>query len=650
MNGKIPEWFDRMCGIAGFTHENGSIERRRIERATRSMIHRGPDQQGVYESPHASLGAVRLSIIDLDSGEQPMRSEDGDTVLVYNGEVYNHTELRAELQTLGHRFFTRSDTEVVLRAFLEWDTDCFRRLRGMFGLALWCESRRRLVLVRDRVGIKPLYFYRKGRDIYFSSELKGILCHSDIDRTLGLDGLNCYLRLNYVPAPFTLVQGIEKLLPGHILTWQSGETKVERYWRSVTSLPAEKAWSVSAAKEQLNFLLGESIKEHMIADMPVGVWASGGLDSSTILHYAAKVSSRPLKTFSITFKGRSFDESQYIREVTERYATHHYEADLSADIDLQGAIQEFAYYSDEPSADAGCLPLWLLARMSSEQVKVALSGEGADDLFGGYLTYRASRYARAARRVPAALRKMAIASLRHWPVSDEKISFEYKLKRFLQGSLLPPDEGHIFWNGTFSEEEKTDFFPEADPSPMLGILAHMPPVSGVNRYLLFDQQYYLPDDILVKSDRMGMAHSLEVRPPFLDHRLVEFAALLPENYKLRGSKMKFLLRELMKEKLPRAIMRRKKEGFDIPTHDWFRGVLKPLLLDTLTERAVKQTQIFRWEGVQSVIKRHLERRDNLGYHLWGLLTLFLWMKRWNIQTRSEREAAGKGLVSLWATA
>ena len=638
-----------MCGIAGFTHENRSVQPGLIQRATSSLIHRGPDQQGVYESHHVSLGAVRLSIIDLVSGEQPMRSEDGDTVLVYNGEVYNHTELRAELQALGHRFFTRSDTEVVLRAFLEWDTDCFRRLRGMFGLALWCESRRRLVLARDRVGIKPLYFCRKRHDIYFSSELKGILCHSDIDRTLSLDGLNCYLRVNYVPAPFTLVQGIEKLLPGHILTWQSGTTKVESYWRCVTRPPAQKAWSASAAKEQLDFLLRESIREHMIADVPVGLWASGGLDSSTILHYAAKASTRPLKTFSITFKGRSFDESAYIREVAERYGTDHSEADLSTDIDLQGAIQEFAYYSDEPSADAGCLPVWFLAKMSSRQVKVALSGEGADELFGGYLTYIASRYARTARRVPAALRKMAIAGLRYWPVSDEKISFEYKLKRFLRGSLLPPDEGHIFWNGTFSEEEKTDFFPEADPSPMLGILAHMPPVPGVNRYLLFDQQYYLPDDILVKSDRMGMAHSLEVRPPFLDHRLVEFAASLPENYKLRGSQMKFLLRELMREKLPPAIVRRKKAGFDIPTHDWFRGVLKPLLLDTLTERAVKQTQIFRWEGVHAVIKRHLERRDNLGYHLWGLLTLFLWIKRWNIQTGSEREAAGKRVLSLSAT-
>jgi asparagine synthase (glutamine-hydrolysing) len=638
-----------MCGIAGFTHEDRSVQPGLIRGATASLIHRGPDQQGVYESQHVSLGAVRLTIIDLVSGDQPLRSEDGDVILVYNGEVYNYKELRVELQERGHRFLTRSDTEVVLHAFLEWDTECFQRLRGMFGLALWCESRRRLVLARDRVGIKPLYFCRKEHDLYFSSELKGILYHADIDRTLDLNGLNCYLRVNYVPAPFTLVQGIEKLPPGHILTWQCGATKVEPYRHCVIA-PAQKAWSISAAKDQLDFLLHESVKEHMVADVPVGLWASGGLDSSTILHYATKVSTKKLKTFSITFKGRSFDEGAYIHQVAELYGTDHYELNLSTDIDLQGAIQEFAYYSDEPSADAGCLPVWFLAKMSSRQVTVALSGEGADELFGGYLTYLASRYARTARLLPAALRRMAVACLRYWPVSDEKISFEYKLKRFLRGSLLPADEGHIFWNGTFSEEEKVDILHGADSAPMLKILAQMPPVPDIDRYLLFDQRYYLPDDILYKSDRMGMAHALEVRPPFLDHRVVEFAASLPGHFKVRRSQLKFLLKELMKDKLPPAIVRRKKVGFDIPTHDWFRGVLKPLLLDTLTERAVKETQIFRWEGVQSVIKRHLERRDNLGYHLWGLLILFLWIKRWNIQTRSEREAAGKRLVSLSATA
>jgi asparagine synthase (glutamine-hydrolysing) len=639
-----------VCGIVGFTHEDRPVSPSRIQGATSSLIHRGPDQQGIYETSNVSLGAVRLTIIDLVSGEQPMRSQDGDTVLVYNGEVYNHNELRAELQALGHRFLTNSDTEVVLEAFLEWDTECFRRLRGMFALAIWCESRKRLVLARDRVGIKPLYFSRKGDDIYFSSELKGILHHPEIDRTLNMDGLNCYLRVNYVPAPYTLIQGIEKLLPGHVLTWQKGTTNVESYWQCPAPSETQKVWTLDAAKERLDFLLRESVREHLVADVPVGLWASGGLDSSTILHYAAEASAAPLKTFSITFEGRSFDEGAYIREIAQHYGTDHCEADLNAESDLQRAIQEFAYYSDEPSADAGCLPVWFLARMSSQQVTVALSGEGADELFGGYLTYLAGRYAQTARMLPSALRRMAIAGLQHWPVSDDKISFEYKLKRFLRGSLLPPDEAHIFWNGTFSEEEKSQFLRGANPAPMAGILRKMPRASGLNRYLLFDQKYYLPDDILYKADRMSMAHSLEVRPPFLDHRLVEFAASLPEDFKVRGSRLKFVLKELMKGKLPPSILSRKKVGFDIPAHDWFRGVLKPLLLDTLTEQAVKDTRIFRWEGVQAVINRHMERRESLGYHLWGLLILFLWIKRWNIQTVSEPEPAGKSFVSLSATA
>jgi asparagine synthase (glutamine-hydrolysing) len=626
-----------VCGIVGFTHQNRSVDRRVIEGATSCLIHRGPDQQGVYESGDISLGAVRLTIIDLISGEQPMRSEDGDTTLVYNGEVYNHRELRSELESRGHRFATNSDTEVVLHAFLEWDVDCFPRMRGMFALAIWCESRKRLVLARDRVGIKPLYFSRKGDDVYFSSELKGILHHPDIERRLSLEGLNCYLRVNYVPSPFTLIEGVEKLPPGHTLTWQRGRTTIEPYWRCPAATPPSKPWTLEAAKERLDFLLKESVKEHLVADVPVGIWASGGLDSSTILHYATQASSQRLKTFSITFKGRSFDEAAYINEVAEYYGTDHSETDLSTDSELQEAIRELAYYSDEPGADAGCLPVWFLAKMSSQQVTVALSGEGADELFGGYLTYLASYYAQWARRVPASVRRAAIRGLGYWPVSDEKISFEYKLKRFLRGSLLPPDESHIFWNGTFSEEDKRAFLIPADPAPMARILRNMPGGSGIDRYMRFDQQYYLPDDILYKADRMSMAHSLEVRPPFLDHRIVEFAASLPQDFKLHGSRLKFVLKELMKGKLPPAILRRKKVGFDIPAHDWFRGVLKPLLLDTVTEQAVKETGIFRWEGIQSIINRHMERRDSLGYHLWGLLILFLWIKRWNIQTVAEPE-------------
>jgi len=619
-----------MCGIVGFTHKDRPASGERIREATATLLHRGPDQQGVFETPNVSLGAVRLKIIDLISGEQPMRSDDGDTVLVFNGEVYNYAEVRQELKALGHRFSSRSDTEVVLRAFLEWDTGCFARLRGMFGLALWTESRRRLVLARDRMGIKPLYYSRRGDDVYFASELKAILVHPEIDRSISLDGLNCYLQMNWVPAPYTLVRDITKVLPGHFLVWEDGQMRTESYWRCAPAAPTTPM-ALEDAKQQLDSLLKSSVKEHLVSDVPLGVWASGGIDSSTILHYAAAASPARLKTFSITFKGRSFDDSRYIREVAHLYGTDHTEFDLSPGAELVDAIQQFAYYSDEPSADAGSLPVWFLSKMSRQQVTVALSGEGADELFGGYLTYRADRYAWMARSVPAFARRAAASVAHWWPVSDDKISFEYKLKRFLEGTLLSPEEAHIFWNGTFSAEELRTLFPKADPLPMRRLLTDVPLGPGLNRYLLFDQRYYLADDILYKVDRMSMAHSMEVRPPFLDHRIVEFAAGLPEAYKIRGSELKFILRELMKGKLPRSILHRKKSGFDIPAHDWFRGLLKPLLLDTVNQSVVEQTGLFRWQGIDGVIRNHLERRANLGYHLWGLLTLFLWLKRWNIR-------------------
>jgi len=574
-----------------------------------------------------------------------MISEDGDTVLVFNGEIYNHAELRRELEQLGHRFVTRSDTEAVLRAFQEWDAGCFERLRGMFALALWTESTKRLILARDRLGIKPLYLCRLRDDILFGSELKAILVHPEVERRMSLPGLNCYLSLNYVPSPWTLVEGIEKLPPGHFLEWLDGSVRVNSYWR--LAFREQPEWTEDSARQRLDSLLRESIREHMISDVPLGVWLSGGLDSSTILHYAAEESSSRLKTFSISFSGRSFDESGYARSVAARYGTEHHELDLNPDLDLADAIEEFAYYSDEPSADSGALPVWFLSRLSREKVTVALSGEGADELFAGYLTYPADRLARLLRRLPAGARQLGLRCLQRWPVSDEKIGLEYKAKRFLEGSLLPPGEAHLYWNGTFSEAQKRALLFGADHRYLQDVLRQLPEPSAtlgdVNRFLFFDQICYLPDDILFKSDRMSMAHALEVRPPFLDHRLVEFAASLPERFKLRGFQKKYLLNALMKEKLPPSVLRRKKIGLDIPTHDWLRGPLRPLLLDALAPERVGQSGLFRPEEVQFFVRQHLERRANLGFHLWGLMILFMWIRKWQIQPIPYFEARGEPL-------
>jgi len=619
-----------LCGIAGFTHTKLRPDRSRIEQITRALTHRGPDQQGVWESARISLGAVRLKIIDLEHGSQPMSSDDGDTILVFNGEIYNHAEVRSELVRSGHHFQTRCDTEVVLRAFLEWDVAAFARLRGMFAAALWSESKRRLVLVRDRMGIKPLYYLQRHGEIYFGSELKAILLHPEIERRLSAAGLDRYLSLNYVPGPLTLIEGIEKLQPGRWLEWRDGRVTSEAYWR--LEMRPDPALDLESAKTELDGLLRASVREHLISDVPLGVWSSGGLDSTTILHYAAEQSPNKLKTFSISFHGRSFDESAYFREVANFYQTDHHEFDLNPEIDLRDAIEHLAFFSDEPSADAGALPVWFLSKMCRSEVTVALSGDGADELFGGYSTYLADRYARALRVLPYPIRSAAAGLTRFLPVSDEKIGLDYKITRLLKGSLLAPVDAHLFWNGTFASDEKRRLCPSAAGAPPLTIPEES--CGYLNRFIGMDQLYYLPDDILYKCDRMSMAHSLEVRPPFLDHRLVEFAARLPENLKIRGTRLKFVLRELMKDRLPTAVVRRPKEGFDIPTHHWLRTSLKPLLLDTLNQRSVEQSGIFSWPAIDETVRAHLERRANLGYHLWGLLILFLWMKQWNVEPPS----------------
>lgn len=616
-----------MCGIVGFTHRTRVLDSSYIRRAVQALIHRGPDQQGIYEGRDVDLGAVRLKVIDMVDGAQPMISDDGDTVLVFNGEIYNCAELREELAASGFRFESRSDTEVVLKAFRLWDTDCFRRFRGMFALGIWSNSQKRLVLARDRMGIKPLFFHRSATDILFASEIKGLFEHPAVQRRFNLDAFNCYLALNYVAGSQSMVDGVERVKPGHVIEWVAGKTFTYPYWSLPDGPP--RSWHLEDAKAELHTLLRQSVREHLVADVPVGIWASGGLDSSTVVHYAAETGAR-LKTFSVTFKGRDFDEGSYCRELSRYYGTEHFEVDLNESVDLAGATEQLAYYSDDPCGDSGALPVWFLSKVSRKEVTVSLSGEGADELFGGYVTYLADRYHRWTQGLPRTLRRAACSLSECWPVSDRKLSFEYKLKRFWHGSMLTPEEAHVFWNGGFREGEKRELFPRSDAGAIRRLLQHMPAESGLSRYLRFDLNFYLPDDILCKVDRMSMAHSLEVRPPFLDHRICEFALSLPEELKIRRSRLKFVLRELMATKLPRSILTRKKVGFDIPAHAWLRGALKPLLLDTVTKEAVEATGLFAWPAVERILDDHLARRRNWGYHLWGLMTLLLWARKWKI--------------------
>lgn len=560
-----------------------------------------------------------------------MHSEDGSCTIVFNGEIYNHHALRTQLEQCGRRFRTRCDTEVVLNAYLEWGNACFHRLRGMFAVALWNEPEQRLVLARDRAGIKPLYYHVHGREVFFGSELKCIFAHPHVSRTLDLKGLNCFLSLNYVPGPFTLVEGITKLMPGHLLDWKRGSFSIQSYVQPSRSTHTPR--TLDEAAGELDGLLRESISEQLPADVPMGIWLSGGMDSSTILHYAAQYSSAPLRTFSITFRGKSFDEAPYIRSVSDHYGTKHTELDLNEDVDLADTIRDMSYYSDEPGADAGAVPVWYLAKMTRPDATVVLTGEGADELFGGYLTYQANRYRRRCRSIPPVLLRGVLRGAQKLRASNEKIGLDYKLQRFLRGSLLPPEAAHVFWNGTFSEDEKQKLFHFADSGPLSEILRQMRPGKSLERFLDFDQRYSLPDALLYKVDRMSMAHSIEARPPFLDDRIVDFAARLPMQFKMHGKQTKLVLRHLMRDALPPTVLKRPKIGLDIPIHAWFRGVLRPLLEENLNQEAVEETGLFNWPMLKALIEAHQNRNANWGYHLWGLLTLMLWMKRWKIETR-----------------
>ena len=618
-----------MCGIVGYTHFSRNLPDGVLNAGIQGMVHRGPDQQAGHTTAHVSLGAARLRVVDLEGGDQPMHSLDGNHTIVFNGEIYNHSVLRQELERLGRRFRTRCDTEVVLNAYLEWGSESFARLRGMFAVALWSEREQRLILARDRAGIKPLYYYLQRGELFFGSEMKCIFAHPDVPRRIDLNGLNCYLSLNYVPGPLTLIEGITKLMPGHLLDWQRGKVSISSFVPRAGAVPAPT--NMGGATEELDNLLRLSVSEQMISDVPMGVWLSGGVDSSTITHYAAHLTSKALKTFSNTFHGKSFDESPYIRAVSERYGTQHTEIDLNEDADLCDSIAELSYYSDEPGADAGAVPVWYLAKLTRRHVTVALSGEGADELFGGYLTYKADRYRRACVMMPRPFLRAAKGCANLLPASDEKIGFDYKLKRFLQGSLLSAEAAHVFWNGTFSEEEKRGLFRFANQTPLSELLGHMRSGRSFERFLRFDQSYSLPDALLYKVDRMSMAHSVEVRPPFLDDRIVDFAARLPRRFKIRGTQTKLVLRELMKRSLPKSVLNRPKIGLDIPIHEWFRGFLRPLLVESLSEDSVRQTGLFNWSAVKRLIEEHQNRTANWGYHLWGLLTLILWMKRWQVE-------------------
>jgi len=610
-----------MCGICGIASTRGAVDPGRLAAMSATLVQRGPDSDGAYVDGPVGLAARRLAIIDLATGDQPISNEDGRITVVQNGEIYNYRELRHELERAGHRFSTSGDTEVLVHLYEEHGERFADRLRGMFAIALWDSERGRLVLARDRYGIKPLYYREADGELAFASELRA-LPRGEID----LDALDAFLAFNSVPGPLTIFREVRKLPPGHVLTWEAGRSELLRYARPAPVSADEVRYDEEAELvEELRARLRDSVRAHLVSDVPVGVLLSGGIDSSVLAALAAEELSEPLRTFSIGFEERSFDELGDARLVAKRYGTDHHELVLRPDAAL--LLPALADAFDEPFADSSALPTYLVSQLAAGEVKVALSGEGGDELFGGYYTYAADLLAERAGWTARFLRPV----VERLPSSSARASFDYKAKRFVRAAHLPPLERHHGWKEIFSPDARAELTGrrgELDPVDLLRArFEETGEAELLARLQDVDLGTYLVDDLLVKTDRASMAHSLEARVPFLDSVVTNFALSLPSKHKVRGLRKKVLLRKAAEPLVPDELLRRRKRGFSIPAAAWLRGELEPFARETLSAETLRRQGFFRPEVVTRLLDDHVAGREDLSRQLWGLLAFTLWHER-----------------------
>src|SRR6186997_144534 len=589
-----------MCGICGIARARGAVDPDQLAKMSATLVHRGPDSDGTFAEGSVGLAARRLAIIDLATGDQPIANEDGRITVVQNGELYNYRELRHELERAGHRFSTSGDTEVLVHLYEEHGERFPERLRGMFAVALWDSERNRLVLARDRYGIKPLYYRESGDELAFASELRA-LPRGEID----LDALEAFLAFNSVPGPLTIFRETRKLQPGHVLVWENGRSELIRYARPAP-VPASDARGDEESElvEELRARLRDSVRAHLVSDVPVGVLLSGGIDSSALAALAAQELSEPLRTFSIGFEERSFDELADARLVAKRYGTDHHELVVRPDAAL--LLPALADAFDEPFADSSALPTYLVSQLAAQNVKVALSGEGGDELFGGYYTYAADLLAERAGWAAPLLRPV----VERLPSSSARASFDYKAKRFVRAAHLPPLERHHGWKEIFSPEARVELTGRSNGFDPVDLLrerfAETEGAELLARLQDVDLGTYLVDDLLVKTDRASMAHSLEARVPFLDPAVTNFSLGLAERHKVRGLRKKILLRKAAA---------------------WLRGELEPFARETLSADTLRRQGFFRPEAVTRLIDDHVAGREDLSRQLWGLLSFTLWHER-----------------------
>jgi asparagine synthase (glutamine-hydrolysing) len=621
-----------MCGICGILSLNGApVDPATLDEMNQALLHRGPDSGGSFVQDGVGLAARRLAIIDLEGGDQPIANEDGTIHVVQNGEIYNYRELREELERNGHRLATRSDTEVLVHLYEDHGPGFVEKLRGMFAIALWDGRARRLVLARDRFGIKPLYYRLTAESLSFASELKALLKQPGFSREIDLSALETYLAFSFIPAPLTIFRGVNKLPPGSVLTWEAdrredGGVEITSYARPRPVASGEvRNESEEELAEELLSRLRDSVRAHLIADVPVGVLLSGGLDSCTLAALASQESSAQVMTFSIGFEERRFDERERARLVAQRYGTDHHE--LVVRPDAVELLPTLAKVYDEPFADASAIPTFIVSKLARQHVKVALSGEGGDELFGGYDYYVGHLLARRLRAV-ARLSRPLVERL---PSSSAKAStFDHKAKRFVRGAGLSPLQRHYAWKEVFSPEGRTDLLQDdrrgqLDPLQLLSSrYAESEGSDDLSRIMDVDLGIFLVDDMLVKTDRASMANSLEARVPFLDPVVSELALALPSRLKVRPFATKRIVRSAVSRLLPKEILQGKKQGFSIPVAGWLRGELQPVAREALSPERVRNQGFFKPETVTSMLDGHAAGRADFSRQLWALLVFSLW--------------------------
>ena len=632
-----------MCGIAGKLSLSGQVEQSLLERMCAVIEHRGPDSRGLFLDDGVGLGVQRLRVIDLETGDQPIFNEDRSVVVVLNGEIYNYKELRSDLISRGHTFATKGDTEVIVHLYEDYGVDCVRHLRGMFAFALWDGRRRQLLLARDRVGKKPLFYAVENRSLWFGSEAKAILEDPAIDREVDFDAIDSFLHYQYVPYPLSAFRALRKLPPAHTLLWRDGHAEIARYWK--LSYRRGPIATKEEAHEAIRSELLEATRLRLRSDVPLGAFLSGGVDSSAVVAAMAMQGGR-VKTFSIGFDDPEFDETQYAREVAQLYDTEHEELQVHAD--AMKVLPRLVWHYGEPFADTSAIPSFYLAELTRQHVTVALNGDGGDESFTGYrrhvgnsVTYRVGRVPR-----PARLALVGVAGVLGTGARND--GFRARLHRVAHASLLSPADRYVRWMALFDEHERaklyTPEFAAAVGKPSAPLVVHTPWAESdaddhVNRLLDVDLHTQLVSALLVKMDIATMAHSLEVRSPLLDHRFMELAAGLPGSWKLQGRTTKKIFKDALRPWLPDHILDREKQGFAVPLAGWFRGSLRELPREILLDPRSLERGFFREGPLRRIIEDHVSGVRDTSRQLWALIQLELWL-------RTFVDAKARGPVAL----